>query len=151
MIEWNCWGDYWVKHVLLVIDYGFGSMYRLIPAHWLSPWEDKQEGQIYWRPMKWKAALFIWTCLALQPLKIKRGNKNKKWSCCFNWKFGELHFVKKGEQWILLLESYTKLQWNWPWLKWQANTMLVHNTLVAEDEGDYCMKSLEIPTVLWKV
>ena len=79
-------------------------MYRPIPADWLSPWGDKQEGQLYWRPMKWKAVWFILNLLSIAAPKKKGESKIELLLQLEIW---EIAFAGGGEQWILLLESYT--------------------------------------------
>ena len=80
-------------------------MYRPIPADWLSPWWDKQEGQLTEDAWSGKLFGFIWICLALQfSRKVKGESKNRTAASignlvnCICW---------GGKQWILLLESYT--------------------------------------------
>ena len=67
-------------------------MYRPIPADWLSPWWDKQEGQLTEDTWSGKLFGFIWICLALQFLrKVKGESKNRTAASIGN--FGKLHLL----------------------------------------------------------
>ena len=80
-----------------MIDYELGPMYRPIPADWLSPWGDKQEGQLYWRHMKWKPVLFILNLLSIAALKGKERGKVKI-ELLLQLEIWEIAFAGGGEQ-----------------------------------------------------
>ena len=100
-------------------------MYRPIPADWLSPWGDKQEGQLTEDTWSGKLFYFIWICLALQfSRKVKGGSKMELLLQLEIW---EIAFAGEGNS-----ESYflSLIQSQWP--RQQADMLLTHNMLVAK-------------------